>query len=124
VSYTLVYDAKCGPCTRFRNLLGLLGRRSSIKYEDLALADRKGRLAAVNRGERYRSFHLISPGGEVWSGPDSFPRLTALLPGGFILSRALSGCPPVSSSAAHLYAALSKVHDSGTCGNPSAGIPR
>lgn len=119
---TLVFDSGCGPCTRFRNVVGFLDAKHRMEYVGLSEADRTGMLDSVNPARRHRSFHLISPTGEVWSGPHAFPRLTSLLPGGAVLSMALAMCPPVFSSAAFAYGVLSRLHDSGSCSYTPGGV--
>ncbi|MDG6909429.1 MAG: DUF393 domain-containing protein [Nitrososphaerota archaeon] len=117
----LVYDAACGPCTRFKDGVKFLDARRRMDYLGLAEADMTGRLEPVDPVRRYRSFHLVSPEGRVWSGADALPQLAALLPGGFPLSRALAMCPPARSLAAFVYGVFSRLHDSGSCTLGSGG---
>ena len=124
LSFTLVFDSGCGPCTRFRNAVKFLDTRRRMEYLGLDEADREGILDAVDPGRRHRSFHLVSPGGRVWSGSDALPQLAALLPGGFLPSRALAACPPVHRSAAFVYGVFSSLHDSASCAQAPEGAVR
>ena len=112
--YLLVYDDGCGPCTRFRDAVDLLDAARRLDYAGLEEADRSGRLDPVPPSRRHRSFHLVSPRGQVWSGASALPPLAALLPGGRATSSALR-VPPVFSAAAFVYATFSRLHDSGSC---------
>ena len=119
--YVLVYDADCGPCTRFRKAVEFLDTKGRMGYMGLAEADRAGVLDSVSPGRRRRSFHLASPSGTVWSAADALAPLCALLPGGRPLSAALAMCPPVSSMASFVYGAFSRLHDAGSCGYRPGG---
>lgn len=118
MAYTLVYDSGCGSCMLFKDAVELLDAKRAMEYIGLVDAESSGRLDAVDPALRQRSFHLISPNGRVWSGAGALPGLAVFLPGGRILSRALSDCPPAFASASFVYAALSRRHDSGSCGHP------
>ncbi len=114
--YTLVYDSGCGPCARFRSCVEFLDVGRRICYLGLDDADRTGRLDRVPPARRHRSFHLVSAEGRTWSGAEALPPLAELLPAGKLLSSALAGCPPVTFLANFAYSALSRLHDSASCG--------
>ena len=120
--YALVYDTGCGPCTTFKDAVALLDAGRRMRYVGLRDADRLGFLDPVDPARRHRSFHLVSPEGEVWSGADALPRLLALLPGGRPVSWAISNSPPLSSATRFVYAVFSRLHDSGACGYPGVAF--
>jgi len=99
--------------------VGFLDVRHHIEYMGLYEADRAGRLDPVAAERRYRSFHLVSPGGKVLSGAKALQRLVSLLPGGFISSTAFAKCPPVFAAASFAYQVLSRLHDGRRCAHPS-----
>ena len=121
VKLTLVYDADCGPCTKFRGAVGFLDPGRRMGYAGLAEAEREGLLDAVPRGRRRSSFHLVGPPGEVLSGADALPALLAQLPGGPLSSAALARCPPAFASAAFVYGVFSRLHGTGRCGKAPRG---
>ena len=115
MGFTLVYDTWCGPCTRFRNVVGFLDAKKNLRYVGLKEADLSGILDRVPWARRHRSFHLVSPSGNVLSGADALPELLSLLPAGKVPSMALES-PMVLGLAAFAYSVLSRLHDSGSCG--------
>ena len=117
MKYLLVYDDGCGPCTRFRNAVGFLDVRRRLDYVGLDEAGRSGVLDSVPVPSRHRSFHLVSPGGRVWSGASALPPLAGLVPGGGAVSEVMK-VPPVFAAASFVYSVLSRLHDSGYCGRP------
>jgi predicted DCC family thiol-disulfide oxidoreductase YuxK len=54
--------------------------------------------------ERMASWHLVSPGGERWSGGAAAPPMLRLLPGGRLPARALAAFPGLTESAYRLVA--------------------
>ena len=113
--FTLVYDADCGPCTRFRNAVEFLDAGRRIRYRGLAEADAEGLLEGVAVGRRHRSFHLVSGDGETWSGAGALAPLASLLPGGRPMAFLISSSPIVSRCAAFIYGTFSRLHDAGSC---------
>ncbi len=115
MGYTLAYDSDCGPCSRFRWAVGFLDPAHKMRYVSLAEAEEAGALAAIPRGARRRSFHLISDDGSGLSAAEALPTLASLLPGGAFTSRAMRSSRVVYGAAAFAYGALSRLHDSGAC---------
>ena len=114
--YVVAYDASCGPCTRFRQLVDALDTRDKIDFMSLVKADEKGLLDSVRDDLRYKSFHLIFlPSGYVKSGSDGLLALIAILPGGKIASPTIKYFPAGRNIVRFLYATLSKLHDRGSC---------
>lgn len=115
MSSSVVYDSGCGPCTAFRRAVGFLDPEKSIRFLGISDAERSGLLSSVPHELRWRSFHVVSPTGEVRSGADALSAVAGLLPGGGLASRALASVPPVSRSVAFAYLALSRLHGRGSC---------
>ena len=112
---TLVYDADCGPCTRFKRIIGFLDARRTLRFASLVDADNRGLLDTVPAARRHRSFHLVSPQGKVDSGANALPGLVALLPAGRLTSEAIDSSPLIFRSVAFVYSVFSRLHDSGSC---------
>ncbi|MDE1854160.1 MAG: DUF393 domain-containing protein [Thaumarchaeota archaeon] len=119
--YTLVYDADCGPCTRFRKAVGFLDARDRIRFVGLNEADSSGLLEGLHPALRHRSFHLIGPSGKIWSGAEALPPLAALLPGGSPFAIVLGSSPIAFKSAAFVYSVFSRLHDTGSCSYAPGG---
>jgi predicted DCC family thiol-disulfide oxidoreductase YuxK len=115
LSYVLVYDSDCGPCTRFRDVVSFFDTRRKMIYIGLDDADRRGVLDSVSRGRRHRSFHLVSPDGTVWSGAEALPPLFELLSGFAPLSFVLVSNPFAFKAASFVYSTFSRLHDAGSC---------
>ncbi len=82
----LVYDADCGPCTRFKRLISLLNVESKIVFVSLRDADRRNLLDSVPMDLRYQSMHFVMTDRSVLSGSEAVPSILASLPGGTVLS--------------------------------------
>lgn len=113
--HLLVYDADCGPCSKFKNGIDWFDRYNRLRYISLIDADEQGLLNSVPKSRRHKSFHLVSPEDEVSSGANAIPVLLALLPlGGFTtslilrfqLGQRILNC---------VYSTLSRLHDTGSC---------
>ena len=113
--HTLVYDADCGPCTKFRRIIGFLDIRRTLLFASLVDADSSGKLNTVPAARRHRSFHLVSPQGKVESGANALPGLIALLPAGRLASEAIEASPFMFRRVAFVYSVFSRLHDSGSC---------
>jgi predicted DCC family thiol-disulfide oxidoreductase YuxK len=113
--YILVYDADCGPCTRFRRAVDVLDIYQRIDFISLNQADQKGILDTITASMRYKSFHLILPNREVKSGSDALINLIAILPGGRIISPIIDHFPGGKQVVHFIYTKLSRLHDRGSC---------
>jgi predicted DCC family thiol-disulfide oxidoreductase YuxK len=113
--YVLAYDADCGRCTRFAHVVDSLDKSEKLDFISLTLADQKGLLDMIVPSLRYRSFHLISPNGEVKSGSEALLKLIAILPGGKIISPIINCLPGGKLILKFIYNKLSKLHDTGSC---------
>jgi predicted DCC family thiol-disulfide oxidoreductase YuxK len=113
--YILAYDADCGPCTRFAHVVNSLDKYEKIDFISLTIADQRGLLARISAPVRYRSFHLISPNGEVKSGSEALVELIAILPGGKIISPITNYFPGGKLIVRFIYNRFSKLHDRASC---------
>ncbi|MBD0360847.1 MAG: DUF393 domain-containing protein [Nitrososphaeraceae archaeon] len=114
--YILVYDADCGPCTRFRHAVDIFDIYQKIDFISLTEADRKGLLDKIPTSLRYKSFHLIFPDREeVKSGSDALIKLIAILPGGRVISPIINYLPGGKQIVHSVYTKFSRLHDMGSC---------
>lgn len=112
----VAYDADCGPCSAFKAAVEFLDFRRKVTFTPLHLADEVGLLDAMDKPSRYRSFHLVSPSGEVRSGAEALlPLARLVLPGGRALE-SLGSVPGVEAALRFGYTTLSRLHDQGACG--------
>lgn len=114
-NYTIVYDADCGPCTRFKDTISILDRHKRIDFVPLIEADSIGFLDQIPQPLRFRSFHLISPADEIRSGEDAIIDLIELLPLGHIISKIIASIPYGIQMTKLIYLRFSKLHDSSSC---------
>ncbi|MGH9975438.1 MAG: DCC1-like thiol-disulfide oxidoreductase family protein [Nitrososphaeraceae archaeon] len=114
-NYVMVYDADCGPCMRFKDAISILDRHKRIDFIPLIEADRIGFLNQVPQSLRFKSFHLISPAGEIRSGEDAIIDLIKLLPVGHTISKIIVSAPYGIQMIKFIYSKLSRLHDSSSC---------
>lgn len=119
--FTLIYDADCGPCARFRRAVGFLDTYRGLDFASLMDADERGLLDTVQPGLRHRSLHLISPRGTVRSGAEALPELIGLLPGGSMVSRVIMHVPFGYRAIAFVYSVFARLHDAGSCSFRASG---
>jgi predicted DCC family thiol-disulfide oxidoreductase YuxK len=114
--YILVYDADCGPCTRFSHAVDILDKYEKIDFISLTKADQKGLLDKIPTSMRYKSFHLIFPDREeVKSGSDALIKLVEILPGGRVISPIINYFPGGKQIVHFVYTKFSRLHDRGSC---------
>ena len=111
----MAYDADCGPCTRFKEAIDFFDAYHRIDFMPLDEADEVGLLEKVSPARRYRSMHLLSPDGDVWSGANALPTLISLLPAGFVLSEVITSVPGVMPVTRFVYSTFARLHDIGSC---------
>jgi predicted DCC family thiol-disulfide oxidoreductase YuxK len=111
-----VYDADCGPCTRFKHSIEFLDSYRRFDFMPLRHADDEGLLNMIPAEFRHRSFHLISPAGEALSGAKAIPTLVSLLPSGSLISKLISSAPGGLRATGFVYGVFSRLHDAGSCG--------
>jgi predicted DCC family thiol-disulfide oxidoreductase YuxK len=112
--HILVYDAECGPCSKFKRALDWLDKYNRLDYVSLTSADEIGLLDSIPISRRHRSFHLISPEG-ISSGSEALPRLISLLPLGKFAASVVRRVPHGLYVMAFLYDTAARLHDVGAC---------
>jgi predicted DCC family thiol-disulfide oxidoreductase YuxK len=110
----LAYDAGCGPCSKFRAVVGFLDARRHIDFVDIEDADRSGLLDGVPQALRYASFHIVARqstgagANGVASGSSAIlPLVWALSPPA---SRVLKRVSSLEAALRFGYSALSRLH--------------
>ena len=91
--HALLYDGDCGFCR--------LATKTAMRLDDdqrlraVAIQSEEGQrlLTEVPEDLRLDSFHVVTPGGHVVSGPEAAPLLARLLRGGHVPSRAMRRFP-------------------------------
>ena len=121
----VAYDAGCGPCSRFKAILGFLDVRHNLTFVSLQDAERAGLLDGIMPLQRYASFHLVSStgGAPPRSGADALlPLFGALLGRGATTTTTmtlsphpLESVPGLKAGLAFAYSILSRLHDVGAC---------
>ncbi len=114
-NYLLVYDANCGPCSRFKRIIDWFDIYDHLKYLSLMDADERGFLDSIPKDRRHTSFHLIFRGGRIESGSNAIPYLAALLPLGREVSFLIRTAPLGRRMIDFVYSTLSRLHDTGSC---------
>ena len=114
-NYLLVYDSDCGPCSRFKGMINILDRYKRIDFIPLIEADRIGFLDQIPQSLRFKSFHLISPKGQIQSGEDAVIDLIELLPVGHAISKIMISVPWGVQLIKFIYSRFSRLHDSSSC---------
>jgi predicted DCC family thiol-disulfide oxidoreductase YuxK len=97
--HALLYDGDCGFCR--------LAARAALRLDDdqrlraVAIQSEEGErlLTEVAPELRLATFHLVTPGGTVLSGPDAAAPLSRLLRGGHVPSRAMRRFPAQTAAA-------------------------
>ncbi|HEV2137835.1 MAG TPA: DCC1-like thiol-disulfide oxidoreductase family protein [Nitrososphaerales archaeon] len=114
-NYLLLYDADCGPCTKFRRAIEFFDAHRRIDYLSLTEGDERGFLDGVPTNLRHRSFHLITPDGTVLRGANALPTLIGLLPTGGSTSSFIVRAPGGLATTAFVYSVFSRLHGTGSC---------
>jgi len=117
--HLLAYDADCGPCTKFKEIVDFMDPKERIAFLSLNEADDLGLLDRVPRPKRHTSFHLIFSDSDVQSGAEAIPSVVELFPLGELFSKGLSA-PVGRRLVAFVYSVFSRLHDSGSCRYQSA----
>ena len=118
--YLLVYDADCGPCTKFKDAADFLDTYGRLDFVSLIEADELGLLDKIPASLRHRSFHLISPNWDIQGGASALPSLIELFPSGRLISKLITSAPGGRRLLASVYSTFSRLHDSGSCRYGSA----
>jgi predicted DCC family thiol-disulfide oxidoreductase YuxK len=99
-----------------------LDRYNHLSYTSLVRGDELGLLNSIPTNRRHKSFHLISPEGEISSGTSAIPNLLALLPLGGVAASLLFLIPPGRSVVDFIYSTFARLHDSGSCSYKSSAV--
>ena len=94
--WLVLYDAECGLCMWLLSLLLRWDRRRRLRPVALQAAGTDDLLHDVAPAERMASWHLISPGGDRWSGGAALAPLLGLLPGGRLPAAAFARLPDLT----------------------------
>ena len=111
----LVYDADCGPCTRFKKALDFLDANQNLVFMSIEHAERAGLLDALPDRRRHSSFHLIFLDRRLESGAEALPSLIRLLPTGRLFSKLIVSAPGGRALLSFLYSTVSRLHETGSC---------
>lgn len=111
-----MYDADCGPCTKFAHVVDILDKNEKIEeYISLIKADQEGLLDKIPTFLRYKSFHLLSTNGQVKSGPEALLELIRILPAGKVIFPIINYFPAGKPIVRFIYDRFSRMHDTGSC---------
>lgn len=113
--YIMVYDADCGPCRRFKHFVDFLDIDNQIDFVPLTQAEEFGLLNRIPQYLRYKSFHLISPTGDIHSGAEAIPHLINLFPLGHYISKLIVLTPGGKQIMTSIYSTFSRFHDGSSC---------
>jgi predicted DCC family thiol-disulfide oxidoreductase YuxK len=114
-NYIIVYDADCGPCRKFKQLLSCLDVYRQIQFVSQTEADKLGLLNRIPQSVRYKSFHLISSNLDIQSGAEALLRLIGLFPLGHPISKLITLAPGGKRIVTSVYSIFSKLHDAESC---------
>lgn len=111
----MAYDADCGPCAKFKQVVAILDIRRKVDFVPLDIADASGLLDAVPRNLRYRSFHIVLPDRKVLSGANALPELISLFPAGPVFSMMMTGAPGGKGTMTFVYLVFARLHNLQSC---------
>jgi len=111
----LVYDADCGPCSRFKRAIDFFDARRRLDFASIDSAEVSGMLDQIPASYRRTSFHLVRTGARIESGAEAIPSLVAILPAGAVVSRAIRSIPCGARAVSFVYSTASRLHDSESC---------
>lgn len=96
--FALLYDSDCGLCSQCVAWIVRWDRHHRLDAVPLQAPD-AALLVPIEPGARQRSWHLISPNGELWSAGEVFAPLLRLLPCGSPLAALASAFPDATNTA-------------------------
>lgn len=100
----ILYDADCGFCRIMVAATLAWDRRGVLRPVALQDPAADPMLGDMPDDQRYRSWHLVLPGGEVCSGGQVFAPLLRVLPGGGPLARLPAAAPELTERVYRLVA--------------------
>lgn len=86
-----------------------------IHFVSLTEADKSGLLDQIPQSIRFKSFHLISPSGDIQSGAEALIDLITLLPLGHSISKLIILLPSGIQMTKFFYKIFSRSHDKDSC---------
>lgn len=107
----MAYDARCGPCSKFKAAVDFLDVRNLLEFMSLDVAESSGLMAGIDRSARYSSFHLVDPSsGVARSGSEALLPLAGLLSPWRAIPSLLEGAPWGARALSFGYSVLSRLH--------------
>ncbi len=97
--HALLYDGDCGFCRLSTKVAMRLDDEERLRPVAIQSEEGQRLLTEVPEDLRLESFHVVTPGGHVVSGPDAAPLLARLLRGGHVPSRAMRRFPSQTAAA-------------------------
>ena len=97
--HALLYDADCGFCKRSLDRILRWDRRGRLRAVPIQGSEGDRLLAALPPERRLDSWHLVGPGGDLYSAGSAAPLLLRLLPGGAALAALLAAFPALTDAA-------------------------
>jgi len=97
--HALLYDGDCGFCRLAAKVAMRLDDEHRLRPVAIQSEEGQRLLTELPAELRLDSFHVVTPGGHVLSGPDAAPVLTRLLRGGHVPSRAMRRFPDRTAGA-------------------------
>jgi predicted DCC family thiol-disulfide oxidoreductase YuxK len=100
----LLYDSDCGFCRWSADKVLAWDRGGRLRAVALQDAEADGLLGVMDTETKMGSWHLVTPGGRVYTGSAAAPPLLRLLPGGRLVGALLSAFPRSTERAYRLVA--------------------
>jgi len=94
----VLYDADCNICKTIMDALLSWDRGDRLRPVPIQSDEGARLLGELSPDERLASFHLVHPDGRHVSAGPALTELFELLPGGFLLARALAIAPSATSA--------------------------
>jgi predicted DCC family thiol-disulfide oxidoreductase YuxK len=101
--FDLLYDEECGVCRAAIRGILKLAPRGRLKPVGLRTERAVALFPDRSEEERLASFHLVSPTGERWSGPEAVSHLLDEIPSLRPAGRLLRGTPALQHATASAY---------------------
>jgi predicted DCC family thiol-disulfide oxidoreductase YuxK len=96
--HTVLYDADCEFCRWSLGKILRWDRRGALRPVALQDPEAERLLPGLDAQQRMASWHLVEPGGRVYSGGAAFAPLARLLPGGRPLAAIAAAFPGVTNA--------------------------
>lgn len=93
----LLFDGGCGICLHARDVFAALDRHHRLAYDRIVRHD-GGLLADLSPAERYGSWHIVHPSGELEHGSAGLATVLRALPGGRLPSWLVRAMPGIADA--------------------------